>query len=305
MGKLHLKVHIGLRTLKTAAAVIVAMLIVDSYGTSSSKLIFAMLGAMAAVQPTFKESLESCLTQTVGVLFGALIGVLLLSLKLPHFAATGIGIVLVITLYNMLHIHFSPNLPCFIVVMLCTTEDILPVSYALGRIWDTAIGLTVGLLVNLLIFPYDNSRQIRSTIESLDREILFFLEDMFDGDDRLPDTTQTAKKISGLEHQMKIFSDQKLILHLRRQKEELAVLKLCERKAKELVARMEILSHVEHPGRLNDNNRQLLSKLGADIRDPRLAEAGNELDMVTNYHVRQILMLRSDLLLALDRSKPI
>jgi hypothetical protein len=68
---------------------------------------------------------------------------------------------------------------------------------------------------------------------------------------------------------------------------------------------MEILSQVEHPGRLNDNNRKLLSKLGAKIREPRFAKDGNELDIVTNYHVRQILILRSEILQALDRSKPI
>ena len=124
---------VGLRTIKTAIAVIVAMLIVDAYGASTSKLIFAMLGAMAAVQPTFQESLESCLTQIVGVLFGALVGILLLALPLSALAATGIGIVLVITLYNLLHIHFSPSLPCFIVVMLCTVPDIQPITYSQMR----------------------------------------------------------------------------------------------------------------------------------------------------------------------------
>ena len=39
---------IGLRTLKTVAAVLAAMVIVDAYGATASKLIFAMLGAMAA-----------------------------------------------------------------------------------------------------------------------------------------------------------------------------------------------------------------------------------------------------------------
>ena len=68
------RVHIGLRTIKTAAAVVVSMMIVDAYGATTSKLIFAMLGAMAAVQPTFKESLASCLTQIIGVIFGALVG---------------------------------------------------------------------------------------------------------------------------------------------------------------------------------------------------------------------------------------
>ena len=98
----YLKIHIGLRTVKTAVAVIIAMYLVDHLGTTPSKLIFAMLGAMAAVQPTFRESLESCLTQIVGVLFGAVSGVALMSAQLPHLVAAGIGIVMVITLYNSL-----------------------------------------------------------------------------------------------------------------------------------------------------------------------------------------------------------
>ena len=70
------KLHIGLRTIKTTAAVILSMITVTYWGTTDSKLIFAMLGAMAAVQPTFKASVESCVSQTVGVLFGAAVGVL-------------------------------------------------------------------------------------------------------------------------------------------------------------------------------------------------------------------------------------
>ena len=166
------RVRIGLRTIKTAVAVVISMIIVDAYGATTSKLIFAMLGAMAAVQPTFKESLASCLTQIVGVIFGAVIGVLLLAFPIPPLVATGIGIILVITLYNALGIRFSPSLPCFIVVMLCTTPDIQPMTYSLGRVWDTAIGLGVGMLLNTLIFPYDNRSQIRATMESLDRELI-------------------------------------------------------------------------------------------------------------------------------------
>ena len=74
MFKKLAKVHIGLRTIKTTVAIVIAMVIVDSYGASASKLIFAMLGAMAAVQPTFRDSLDSCYAQIVGVLFGAAAG---------------------------------------------------------------------------------------------------------------------------------------------------------------------------------------------------------------------------------------
>ena len=287
--------------MKTAVAVIIAMVLVDALGATTSKLIFAMLGAMAAVQTTFKASLESCLTQIVGVIFGALAGVALMALPIPGLMAAGIGIVLVITLYNALGIRFAPGLPCLIVVTLCTTPDIRPFTYAVGRIWDTAIGLGVGMLINSLVFPYDNSRQIRATLESLDRQVITFLEEMFDGDEVLPDADAMAKQIGALARQLEIFSDQRLLTHLSRQKRELEVFRTCESKARELLARMTVLSQVERPGRLNEENRRRLEKCGAVIRDQRPLDAVTERDVVTNYHVRQILTLRRELIQALEK----
>ncbi len=301
MLKLPGKMPIGLRTVKTAAAVIISMVVVDLYGATTSKLIFAMLGAMAAVQPTFKDSLESALTQIVGVLFGAVAGILLLLLPFPPLVITGIGIIAVITLYNLLHIRFSPSLPCFIVVMLCTEPGIAPMEYALGRIWDTAIGLGIGMLINTLVFPYDNSRQIRSTVESLDRELLRFLEDMFDGDEKLPNAAEMGKRVETMRSQLRIFSNQKLLLNLRRQKQQLETFRLCEGKARELVARMEILSASGRPGRLNAESRRRLEAAGAVIRDMRPLDAVTERDVVTNWHIAQILRLRRKLLEALKK----
>ena len=290
------RISIGLRTVKTAAAVILAMIIVDAYGATTSKIIFAMLGAMAAVQPTFTESLESCLTQIVGVLFGAAVGVLLMGLRLPPLVATGIGIVLTITVYNALRIRYSPSLACLIVVTLCTTEGIAPLTYAVTRIWDTAIGLGVGMAINTLIFPYDNSTQIRTLMESLDQELLRFLEELFDGDDVIPDSAAMTRKIDDMARQLKIFSNQKLVLRLKRQKQQLESFRLCEGKARELLARMEVLSRAGRPGRLNDENRQRLKACGAEIRDTRPCKNPQERDIVTNYHIRQILTLRNEIL---------
>lgn len=299
----RLRIHIGLRTVKTAAAVILALLIVDSYGATPSKLIFAMLGAMAAVQPTFTESLTSCLTQIVGVLLGALAGIVLMAMRLPWLVAAGIGIVAVITLYNTFHIRFPPNLACLIVVTLCTSEGAAPVSYALTRIWDTAIGMTVGMAINTLVFPYDNSNQIRLLVESFDQELIAFLEDMFDGDDDLPDAARMTKTIDAMAQQLKIFGNQRLLMRLRRQQEELELFRACEGMGRELLARMEVLSRMGRPGRLNEENRRRLKACGADIRDTRTLKNPQERDMVTNYHVRHILSLRVDLLEALKKLK--
>lgn len=291
--------RVGLRTIKTAVAVIVSMIIVDMYGATTSKLIFAVLGAMAAVQPTFRDSLDSCITQTIGVLFGAVMGVLLLALPIHSLVAAGAGIILVISLYNTLHIRFSPSLSCIIVVTLCTTPGVQPMSYAFSRIWDTAIGMGIGMLINTLIFPYDNSRRIRDTVESLNREVIQFLEEMFDGDNIMPDARQMQKKIAEMEQQLHIFSNQWLLHRINNQKKELASFRICEAKARELVARMEVLSLMEQPGRLNSENRKKLTACGANILDTRPLDAVQERDVVTNYHVKQILKLRRELLEAL------
>lgn len=288
--------RIGFRTIKTAIAVIIAMLIVTSYGATTSKLIFAMLGAMAAMEHTFKESLESCLTQFIGMFIGSLVGVLLLKLPFPSLLMAGMGIVFVITLYNLFHIKFSPTLPCLMVVIICTTPNIQPFTYALGRLWDTAIGLSVGMFINTLVFPYNNSRQIRVTAECLEKELILFLEDMFDGDNHLPDTHKMTQTIDEMKYQLKIFSKQWLLLYLKRNRHKLEMFQVLEGKSRELVAQMEVLCRMEYPGRLNDQNRKRLKECGADIKDERLIDVEQELDIITNYHVSQILTLRQELI---------
>ena len=301
MLKKWVRLRVGLRTVKTTAAVVISMMLVDRLGTSGSRLIFAMLGAMAAVQPTFKESVASCLTQIVGVLFGAAAGLLLRLLPGPDLVAVGIGMVLVITLYHSLRIPYSPSLPCFAVVMVCVTPDVHPIVYAAERIWETAIGLGVGMAINTLVFPYDNSRRIRATAEGLDKVLIAFLEEVFDGDDILPDAKLMRRTIDDLQRELELFSNQKLILRLRRQQEELETFRLCENKARELVARMEVLSQMGRPGRLDGENRRRLLACGANIRDQRPLDSVLERDVVTNYHVRQILKLRRELLDALKQ----
>ena len=281
------KIHVGLRTVKTAVAIIIAMVLVEPYGATSSRLILAMLGAMAAVQPTFKESLESCVTQTAGVIFGAAAGVILVALPTGPLTSVLIGIIFVITVYNLLPDAFSPSLPCFILVMVCTDAEMAPIPYALGRIWDTAIGLTIGMAVNMLIFPYDNGRQIRETVDGLDQDLLRFLEDMFDGDGRL---------IAALESQLSIFANQRVLLHMGRRKRELERYKACEYKARKLVSHLEVLSQLDRPGRLSEANRRRLAACGARVEDRRALDSVMEKDVVTNFHVSQVLTLRRELL---------
>lgn len=295
------KLHVGLRTVKTAVAIIIAMILVEPYGATSSRLIFAMLGAMAVVQPTFRESLEACVSQTVGVIVGVAMGILFLALPTGPLASVLIGVILIIALYNMFYPSASPSLPCFILVMTCTDAEMAPVAYALGRIWDTAIGLGVGMLINMLVFPYDNRQKIRMTMERLDRDLLLFLEDMFDGDTHLPDAEAMNASITDLERHLSIFANQRLILHMRQQKQDLERYRACERMGRELVSHLEVLSQLERPGRLSqENRRRMAAACGKEVKDPRPLDSVMEVDVVTNFHVSRILSIRRELLETLE-----
>lgn len=290
------RIHIGRRTFKTALAVIISLILVSIVGTSAAKMVFAMLGAMCAMENTFKQSVEACLTQIVGMILGAFVAAFLSYLPIPPLLMVGIGIIFIIVVYNVLGVHFSPNLPCLVIVMSCMNADVYPFAYALGRLWDTAIGLAVGMIINVLILPYDNSLKIRQTFEYLEKEVIVFLEDMFDGDKEYPDTAKMRKTIDDMASQLGIYSKQWLPFSVKRDQQKLEVFLQCESMARELLAQMEVLHQMKAPGRLDTDIRKRLIDNGADIRDRRMIVRVEEADIITNYHVGQILDLRDRLM---------
>ena len=299
------RIHIGKRTIKSAIAVILALMAVSRLGTTSasSRMVFAMLGAMSAMENTFKQSLEACKAQIIGMILGAMVAAGLSFVPIHSMVTVGIGVILIIVIYNVLGIYFSPNLPCLVVVMSCMNTDVFPFEYALGRLWDTAIGLAIGMVINILILPYDNSLKIKQTIEYLEDEVVEFLEDMFDGDKEYPDTEKMRKTIDTMASQLGIYSSQWIPFSVKQDKEKLQVFLQCENKARELMAQMEVLSQMENPGRLDEELRVRLIETGAEIRDKRSIEKINEADIITNYHVGKILDLRDDLILLVEQMR--
>ena len=292
------KVPVGLRMIKTAVAVILALLVVQPYGATTAKVVFATIGAMSAVGPTFKASLAACLTQFCSVTVGAVLSIVMMWLQVPPIPAVGIGIIILLWMYQYSHLKLLPLLPCLVLVNICLNPEVEAVSYSLGRLWDTAIGLGIGMVINTLVFPYDNSRKIRQTMERLDSDLIHFLEDLFDGDAHLPEAGQLSRKINALEGQLALFADQRLFRR-KRQKRELQTLRTCEDIAHELLVELETLRNMEQQGRLNGENRQALRALGAKISPEPPAEPETVEDVVVNYHVARALSLRQELKRAL------
>lgn len=296
------RIHIGRRTFKSAIAVIIALLVVSKFGTSnaSSRMVFAMLGAMSAMENTFMQSLEACKAQVIGMIIGAVVAAGLSLVPIHSLLTVGMGVVIIIVIYNVLGIYYSPNLPCLVVVLGCMNTEIYPFEYALDRLWDTTIGLAIGMMINVLVLPYDNSLKIRQTIEYLEKEVISFLEDMFDGNKEYHDTEKMRGTINGMAIQLGIYSKQWIPFRVKNDKEKLKVFKKCESKSRELLAQMEVLHQMENPGRLDYEIRLRMEQAGAQIRDTRKIMYYEEEDIITNYHVNKILDLREELITLID-----
>ena len=152
----------------------------------------------------------------------------------------------------------------------------------------------VGMVINTLVFPYDNSRQIRSAVHSLEKEVMLFLGDMFDGDNKLPTADASAERIQQIARELEIFSNQRMPYRRQRHAQQLAAFRKCIDDGNQLLAHMKVLSYIGEPGHLNQENYLCLMDWGVEIPVP-----GEPVDPVVNYHVAQILKLRQGLLDAL------
>ena len=62
------------------------------------------------------------------------------------------------------------------------------------------------------------------------------------------------------------------------------------------MSHLEVLSQLDRPGRLSEANRRRLAACGARVEDRRALDSVMEKDVVTNFHVSQVLTLRRELL---------
>ena len=289
------RIPVGLRTLKTAVAVSVSILLVEQYGTSADELLFGVMGAFSAMEPTFKGSMRGCTAQFIGVLMGVLLSLSMRALDIPGVVAAGVGIILVMACYQILRLRSSPVLPCLILVTICTNPMLGAVTYGLERLWNTALGMGAGMVINMIIFPYDNGKKLHQVMVSLDEDLIRFLEDMFDGDDQLPDPEGMERKLDALEAGLTVFSDQRLLIHPRRHRRLIARYQSCEGTVRALLREVEVLHGLKHVDRLNRENREALLALGAKVPPAATDNRFSVEDLVVNYHVSRALVLRKQL----------
>lgn len=153
---------IGLRTLKTALAVFLCLLLFPS------EPFFACMTAVFCLQNTVSNSLKVAFVRGFGTIWGGSIGLIFLCLcrfirhlELSSYLTTvlvylviAIGIIVIIQSFNLLKRPECINIGCIVFLAVTTANaDKTPVLYTANRIIETLFGILIALLVNRFITP--------------------------------------------------------------------------------------------------------------------------------------------------------
>jgi uncharacterized membrane protein YgaE (UPF0421/DUF939 family) len=157
---------IGMRTVKSALAVLVCVLIYYFAArlsiATNFDIFLACTAAIICMQDSVKNSLSIGISRLQGTAIGALLGMGVLYVDLAvhneiaHIALIVFGTVLLIAICNLLNINSAIVMGCvvfFVITLQATNAD--PFWSSIQRLADTAIGIAISVAINHLIHNPD------------------------------------------------------------------------------------------------------------------------------------------------------
>ena len=174
--KMKKNYKIGLRSVKTAIAVSLCMLM--TYIFKIDEAFIAAFAAIICMQPTYNQTFKSGLNRMFGTVLGGVIGYALLELAtfIPLYQSwwnvilAPVCLLIVIYLCNMFNKQPSVSIAC-IVLLCCIAQPAETINdtfiYVVNRVLTTTIGIVIAMLVNKFLWPKRSKQEYDKAINNL------------------------------------------------------------------------------------------------------------------------------------------
>lgn len=281
----------GLRTMKTALSVTLALIVVQLYTDSSDAMFYAALGALVAMDTTLNRSVQQSITQLLSVLFGTVVGYIVLYIfhaSIPAWVV-GLGILILILLCNTLKFSYTITLSGIVFLSACMysshSKDLL--SDSALRLMNTTVGLLIALLVNVSIRPYNNKNRILSLMKKLCRQIPKDLQSIV-VNERFPDIQPSIELLRQMDRELALYHAQRFF---HRKNDEEALLNGCRQLAQRMVQELEAICGMDTLGDLASDNEMRLRNLKIDLPHNGISnrKCTRRDTIVMNYHLDKLL----------------
>ncbi len=146
---------IGMRTIKTAVAVLVCMLAMMFFPVENA--FYACIAAVICMQQTMEHTIRIGLDRMKGTIVGALLGIGALMLQQCITIDLTIifapfGVIFVLYLCNVMKMPASCSIGCVVYLsILLVQRDMPPYLFGIVRALETFVGILIAMLVNFCL----------------------------------------------------------------------------------------------------------------------------------------------------------
>ena len=167
---------IGLRTIKTAIAVTLCVIIANIFDLEYP--FFMGMTAIISMDKTMTNSLKMGRNRVFGTFLGACIGIMLSYIDRGNALLCGVGVIILITLCNFFKLQGAITIGGIVMIAIMVHTDKTPMYYGYYRTLHTLIGASVSFVVNMSIFPYSTIQRLNETFDSLWIEIHHIINEL-------------------------------------------------------------------------------------------------------------------------------
>ena len=278
------KIKIGMRTIKTGLAVALGVTIAGLLGLHSP--LFVAIGAISTMQTSVSESFSMGKNRILGTIMGAAVAVAIAQYLPYSNLFLGVGIVVVITILNLLGWKKSISLSAIVFSAVYLNKETGMILYAVNRVLDTFIGIVMGVLVNYLVATPDNSKKFNQEVESLIEEAKNCTYDLLIGKksvhlDFFRESLSEVEKLQEL-----VRSDNRLISDENRGKNDTTLfLKFLDEIYNDLAS----IAAMKYVAAISTRNLNLAGDIYSISPLWHEKSIDTEEDIIFNYHLQRIL----------------
>ncbi|MCD4712490.1 MAG: FUSC family protein [Clostridiales bacterium] len=164
---MKIKLHkLGMRTIKTAMAVAITLLICDILNITNP--FFAAIAAIIAMESSISATFSTVKDRIYGTILGAILALVFSWIFPINWLSMGFGILIVIYVCNQFGWQGTIKISTIVfIAVLLGYEAGNRWEYAVFRIIDTTIGLTIGTIINYYVFPHNMGGEIYRVVDDL------------------------------------------------------------------------------------------------------------------------------------------
>jgi uncharacterized membrane protein YgaE (UPF0421/DUF939 family) len=166
---------IGMRNIKTAIAVSLSLAVSRLLKTEYP--FYTAIAAIISMQNSLVGSFRVGKNRMLGTTVGASVGLIFLLISPGNIILSGVGIVVVIYICDLLDWNKAINIACVVFCIIMTNlSGKNPFIYSFSRILDTFIGIIIAVVINYIIKPPNNAENFFKVVEETEDKIFKFVE---------------------------------------------------------------------------------------------------------------------------------